>query len=168
MFVRIWYQYIVSTFVTMLVCVIPMQRFAKTGRPVEARHSRAHSHSSTFLKYWKTGVPIGIGGCAIGNPEDAPKLSTSELPPSLQFWGRQSWGKLLSWGLHLRTSSMMKSTLFLIRISAFCRISLWTSALSFSYTKNHLSIRSPSYFVYFINWVKSIKKTKFGRSWMIL
>ena len=63
---------IVLTFVTMLVSVIPMQRFAKTGRPVEARHSRAHSHSSTFLKYWKTGVPIGIGGCAIGNPEDAP------------------------------------------------------------------------------------------------
>ena len=42
---------IVLTFVTMLVSVIPMQRFAKTGRPVEARHSRAHSHSSTFLKY---------------------------------------------------------------------------------------------------------------------
>ena len=50
------------------------------------------------------------------------------------------------------TSSMMKSTLFLIRISAFCRISLWTSALSFSYTKkSHLSIRILSYSVYFIN-----------------
>ena len=53
------------------------------------------------------------------------------------------------------TSSMMKSTLFLIRISAFCRISLWTSALSFSYTKkssiNYLSIRSLSYSVYYIN-----------------
>ena len=34
-----------------IVTVIPMQRFAKTGRPVEARHSRAHLHSSTFRKY---------------------------------------------------------------------------------------------------------------------
>ena len=46
------YQYCINDN-TMIVNVIPMQRFAKTGRPVEARHSRAHSHSSTFRKYYK-------------------------------------------------------------------------------------------------------------------
>ena len=46
------YQYCINDN-TMIVNVIPMQRFAKTGRPVEARHSRAHSHSSTFRKYYE-------------------------------------------------------------------------------------------------------------------
>ena len=31
---------------------IPMQSEAKRGNPVDARHSSAHSHSSTFRKYW--------------------------------------------------------------------------------------------------------------------
>ena len=41
---------------------------------------------------------------------------------------------------HWNTSRMMKSTLFLIRTSAFWRISFWTSALSFSCKKIQYNI----------------------------